>query len=439
MRGEENPEQQAEIRGLAEGSRLPLKFVQGIQMLYELQTLMVPIVNCSDYPVPVLCPKQEAEPWRLPPEFAALARIPGKHRGGCTGIIARTRDGTVAHARNLDFSPVDVMTQLVFTGIFTRGGREVFRSQMVAGYTGLVTGAKMHGDDGFAIERNTRYADHSHGNEEMFKHLTSGRPTNGWSLRKILEEESSYEGAVAAIARVPYVSTEYAIVSGVRKGTILAKEPDTVAHRQTLGERNIYQRDDYIIITNFDFFWDDIRENFDPTGGCLPLNPLNPGCHNRRVSAQMRLNATESLTEERLFEVIDGKGTIADTIFQAVINVEKRLWNVSQPDKIAPCMLPPCGDVEVRTPSKTGDSATVAGLEHHFNGVRSPLKSGVDGVAVRGKTDDMVRPWMDSSKSPSERVALLLPQLSLEEKVNQLLHVWVIRTNAPEVWAASLK
>ena len=79
---------------------------------------------------------------------------------------------------------------------------------------------------------------------------------------------------------------------------------------------------------------------------------------------------------------------------------------------------------------KTDDGSS--SLEHHFNGVRSPLKSGVDGVAVRGKTDDMVRPWMDSSKSPSERVALLLPQLSLEEKVNQLLHVWVIRTNIPE-------
>ena len=52
LRGEENAEQQGEIRGLARASKLPLKFVQGIQMLYELQTLMVPIVNCSDYPVP---------------------------------------------------------------------------------------------------------------------------------------------------------------------------------------------------------------------------------------------------------------------------------------------------------------------------------------------------------------------------------------------------
>ena len=50
---------------------------------------------------------------------------------------------------------------------------------------------------------------------------------------------------------MPYVSTEYAIVSGVRKGIIFAKDPDEVAHTQVLGERNIYQRDDYIIITNF--------------------------------------------------------------------------------------------------------------------------------------------------------------------------------------------
>ena len=44
-RGSEPPEMQGEIEGLATASKLPLKFVQGIQMLYELQTLMVPIEN----------------------------------------------------------------------------------------------------------------------------------------------------------------------------------------------------------------------------------------------------------------------------------------------------------------------------------------------------------------------------------------------------------
>jgi len=32
------------------------------------------------------------------------------------------------------------MTDLVYTGIFTKGGKEVFRSQMVAGYSPMVTG-----------------------------------------------------------------------------------------------------------------------------------------------------------------------------------------------------------------------------------------------------------------------------------------------------------
>ena len=72
---------------------------------------------------------------------------------------------------------------------------------------------------------------------------------------------------LSARLRRRYISTEYAIVSGVQKGVILAKDPDTVAHTQTLGRPNWGQRDDYIIITNFDFYFHDIREQFDPTGG----------------------------------------------------------------------------------------------------------------------------------------------------------------------------
>ena len=59
-----------------------------------------------------------------------------------------------------------------------------------------------------------------------------------------------------------YASTEYAIVSGVRKGTILARNPNEVAHVQTLGKSNFEERFDYILVTNFDFFWHDIREWF---------------------------------------------------------------------------------------------------------------------------------------------------------------------------------
>lgn len=310
QRGFENPEMQAEIEGMSDVSGLPLKFVQGIQMLYELQTLMVPIENITQFP--------------LPKEFEVFAHVPWRGPG-CTGIIAMDKnDGTVYHARNLDFSPKDIMQDLAYTGIFKKNGKEVFRSQMIAGYSCIVTGMKM-GKNGFTIERNTRYTDHVGGNEEMFDNLLKKkRPLNGWTLRKVLELATDYEEAVSSVASAQYVSTEYAIISGVKKGTILSKDPDGVAHTMTLGQPNFECRDDYIIITNFDYFFHDIREYFDPTGGQIGRP--------RRIVAQKALNASAVLTPEVLFSAIDMTGVIAtDTIFQAIMNVETGLWNVSLP------------------------------------------------------------------------------------------------------------
>merc|ERR1719163_528977 len=51
LRGKENDELQGEVQGMADISGLPLKFVQAMQLLYELQTLMVPIVNFTGHQV----------------------------------------------------------------------------------------------------------------------------------------------------------------------------------------------------------------------------------------------------------------------------------------------------------------------------------------------------------------------------------------------------
>jgi len=316
-RGLENDEQQAEIEGLARESKLPLDFVKSIQMLYELQTIMVPIVNLTG--------SENTLADYLPEEYKVLADLPWRGPG-CTGIIAmNAQDKSVYHARNLDFSPVDVMTNLVYNGVFTKGGKEVFRSQMVAGYTMAITGYKP-GKDGYAIERNTRYTDHKKGFYEMIQNLISGRPLNGWTVRQVLMTESTFDGAIQALDSAKYASSEYAIVSGVKKGVILSKNPEYTAFKQTLGEKNFDERDDYIIMTNFDFFWKDLREYFDPTGGQIG--------HPRRIAAQKLLNATEegSLDGETLFNVINAQGVLADTIFQAIINVELDIWNISLPD-----------------------------------------------------------------------------------------------------------
>lgn len=336
-RPHEPAELMAEVEGLAAASKLPAKFVHGVQFLYEIQTLMVPIVNFTSSPLDLSASRDGNNTMRdamrdppFPRGWEGLARIPWRGPG-CTGIVASDNgrsDGVVYHARNLDFAPESLMKDLVYTAIFTRNGTELFRSQMVAGYMQVVT-AMRRGKDGYVFERNTRYTDHVGGNLAMLGHLLGGRTLNAWSVRKILETHADYDSAVAAIAAVPYVSTEYAIVSGVRKGVILAKDPDKVAHVQTLGQHNAGQRDDYILITNFDFFWKDVREYFDPTGWSFSWPPvLTP----RRVNAQVVLNASQRISPQLLFDAINTRGVIADTIFQGVFSVEMDLWNVSIPD-----------------------------------------------------------------------------------------------------------
>ena len=133
-----------EIEGIVATTRLPAKFVQGVQSLYELQTLMIPVVNGSSPQDP------------LPRRYRALERWP--LRGpGCTGIVAtNTADGTVVHARNMDLAPVKLFAPLVYEGAFTRNGSVVFHAEMIAGYVSLLTGYRP-GASGYVVERNTRY------------------------------------------------------------------------------------------------------------------------------------------------------------------------------------------------------------------------------------------------------------------------------------------
>ncbi len=46
----------------------------------------------------------------------------------CTGILAYGDDGAVYHARNLDFSPKKLLADCLYTGIFMKKGKEVFRA-----------------------------------------------------------------------------------------------------------------------------------------------------------------------------------------------------------------------------------------------------------------------------------------------------------------------
>jgi hypothetical protein len=243
-------------------------------------------------------------------------------RFGCTGIIATDKDdGTVYHGRNLDFSFAKYLQAMTYTGIFTKGGAEVFRAQTIAGYASILTGMRK-GPNGFTIEINTRFASHLGDNGKMFRNLfKEKREISGWTKRKILENHDNYEDAVEAFSNTPYPASEYNIISGVKKGVILARDPDGVAYKLPLEE----SENNYIIMTNFDYPWNDVKELFDPTS----VKGLG---HSRRKDAQKILDAAPVITPELIFSTMNDDGVMAkETIFQVVMNVEKGLWNASLP------------------------------------------------------------------------------------------------------------
>jgi len=74
-RGPENAEQQGEIEGLGTQSGLPLKFVRGVQFLYELSTLMVPIKNLTRIATnTVVSGNQQYGMDYIPKEYAPLKK-----------------------------------------------------------------------------------------------------------------------------------------------------------------------------------------------------------------------------------------------------------------------------------------------------------------------------------------------------------------------------
>lgn len=316
-RGPENDELMAELTGIAETVGWPIQVVQSAQILYEVQTLMVPITNFS---------------WAglNGAETQAMIQFLNQRSVsfGCTGIIGRSEtDGTVYHARNLDFSFAKYLQHMTYNAKFIKGGKHIYTAQMIAAYQAVLTGMRP-GQNGYSFEVNTRYYGHLGGNKEMFKHVFSEkRATSGWVKRQILETIDNFEDAVEAMSTRPYAATEYNIISGVKKGVILARNPDGLVYSIPLKDT-----DRYIIMTNFDSIYHDIKEWFDPTS-------VKGIGHSRRLDAQKMLDSSKSITPELLMTVLNDDGVMAkDTIFQAIINVEKNMYNTSLP----PCKS--CGD-----------------------------------------------------------------------------------------------
>jgi hypothetical protein len=111
----------------------------------------------------------------------------------CTSIVAMQSNGTVIHARNLDFDFADYMRVITFRAVFVKDGKYVYDAVMFGGTVGIYTGMKK---GVFSVSENQRELDkHKIGLLDNLYMQSIGYKEISWIIRDTLMTCDSYECA----------------------------------------------------------------------------------------------------------------------------------------------------------------------------------------------------------------------------------------------------
>ncbi|EAS05941.1 linear amide C-N hydrolase, choloylglycine hydrolase family protein (macronuclear) [Tetrahymena thermophila SB210] len=160
---------------------------------------------------------------------------------GCTSIVARHSDGSIYHARNLDYSFVKYISPLLANIDFQRGGKTVFIADMVIGTAIVVTGIV---PNGFSITINQRQDD-----GQAISYLQKQYIPACYLIYKILQTKTTYSDALDSLMNTKIAMPAYFIIAGLsgNQGTVIERDREAV-HLQTTLSGSTW----FICQTNFD-------------------------------------------------------------------------------------------------------------------------------------------------------------------------------------------
>jgi hypothetical protein len=168
----------------------------------------------------------------------------------CTSVIARMENGTVLHARNLDFDFPDRMVKLVYKALIKKGGVIVAEAPAIAGYIGFYTGLKYNT---FTVSYNVRLLRTNMSDilENIDREFEAGVTPTAQLIQKALLESHSYSEAVETLTFKNINTPCYIIVGGKQpeEGIVITRDPYGVNQTQTLSETHWY-----VAQTNIDFW-----------------------------------------------------------------------------------------------------------------------------------------------------------------------------------------
>jgi len=173
----------------------------------------------------------------------------------CTSIVAQTKDGTILHARNMDFFYGMAFTEglklMCYQADYQKGGKTFFHATTFAGYVGVLSGMK---PKSFSISIDTRF--YPEGVYEVFYEIIAAIVERNASLvsfltREVLERENNFEAAVENLSNDELIADVYYIVGGV------SKNQGAVISRNRINATDVWILDDtegrwYEVETNYD-------------------------------------------------------------------------------------------------------------------------------------------------------------------------------------------
>lgn len=154
------------------------------------------------------------------------------------------------HGRNLDFEMWTVLARLIVNIDYYQGKKLIYSVDTVIGSVFALTGIR-HG--AFAINVDTRKGSNILG--DLMSVFYNDAIPNVWLVRKILEEEVSYQNALNRLLYTRIAAPIYYVISGVKpnEGSIIERNPGSIHAWYSLNSTTWF-----LIQTNYD------RDQADP-------------------------------------------------------------------------------------------------------------------------------------------------------------------------------
>ena len=161
---------------------------------------------------------------RTPKEDAADVSGGSFGSGMCTSVVAQAPDGSIVHARNLDWNLPVALREIVIDIDFMKGGKKIFRGTGGAGISGLINGIT-YPTNGTNTDKVWTVSIDARGKggkilDNFLQALLVHSMTPSQHLRKALEDHATdgFDAAVTALTKTPQIDENYFILAGANAG-----------------------------------------------------------------------------------------------------------------------------------------------------------------------------------------------------------------------------